>query len=188
MTPEEASGIWRECHSLLDSVTPLASDCGRLCDARCCAGGPEDGMLLFPGEESMYASPAHSLNAGMEKILPDTWHVKDSNILLPGRSEPIMLLVCDGKCDRSCRPVSCRIFPLLPWFDRKGRIRIRPDLRAAASCPLLFDDHAPVIRQEFAEAVCDAFLLADQIPGVRDLLDLLNEETALLRKFHGLEP
>ncbi len=42
--------------SLLEEVTPLKSDCGRICGAACCASleGEETGMLLFPGEEALY--------------------------------------------------------------------------------------------------------------------------------------
>ena len=40
----------------LETLTPLKTDCGRLCGARCCASleGEETGMLLFPGEEDFY--------------------------------------------------------------------------------------------------------------------------------------
>ena len=41
----------------LKSVTPLKKDCGRVCGAACCRSpeGEETGMLLFPGEEELYA-------------------------------------------------------------------------------------------------------------------------------------
>ena len=40
----------------LEEVTPLKSDCGRVCGAACCrpVQGEETGMLLFPGEEAFY--------------------------------------------------------------------------------------------------------------------------------------
>jgi len=179
---EEIADIWNQCHGLLAQATPLATDCGRLCTARCCSGGPEDGMLLFPGEELLYQE-GDSIS---DRVLPGNWHLLDSSIMLPDMPAPIQLLVCDGQCIRARRPFSCRIFPLLPWVDRRGRIRVRPDLRAAAGCPLLFDDSLPPIRQEFAEAVREAFALAIPLPGVRTFLDLLNEETEVLRKFHGM--
>ncbi len=46
----------KRARELLAEVTPLKSDCGRVCGARCCASleGEETGMLLFPGEEDFY--------------------------------------------------------------------------------------------------------------------------------------
>ena len=35
---------------LLESHTPMKSDCGALCGGACCKGSDEDGMALLPGE------------------------------------------------------------------------------------------------------------------------------------------
>ena len=42
-----------QARALLETLTPLKRDCGRLCGARCCRSleGEETGMVLFPGEE-----------------------------------------------------------------------------------------------------------------------------------------
>ena len=39
---------------LLENLTPLKTDCGRLCQAACCQGDENTGMLLFPEEETLY--------------------------------------------------------------------------------------------------------------------------------------
>ena len=39
--------------ALLSNLTPLKSDCGRLCGGACCQGDDATGMLLFPGEEAL---------------------------------------------------------------------------------------------------------------------------------------
>ena len=39
---------------LLSTLTPLKTDCGALCSHACCAGDETTGMLLFPGEETLY--------------------------------------------------------------------------------------------------------------------------------------
>ena len=41
---------------LLENVTPMKTDCGKICGAACCQPDEEDlnGMLLFPGEERYY--------------------------------------------------------------------------------------------------------------------------------------
>lgn len=176
--------IWRKCHALLDDVTPLLTDCGFLCDARCCKGGSDDGMLLFPGEESLFAETADPLSNPDE---PGGWRLTDSKINVPDTHEPVKLLVCNGQCDRRFRPMACRMFPLLPWMDRQSRVRIRPDLRAFATCPLLSGTDVPPIRPAFAEAVREAFEEACLLPGTRFLLEALNNEASLLRKFYGLE-
>jgi hypothetical protein len=79
------------------------------------------------------------------------------------------------------------MFPLLPWIDRHGRVRIRPDLRAYAMCPLLSQAEAPPIDPVFSGMVRDAMEVASVLPGTRLLLELLNDEASLLRKFYGLD-
>ena len=53
---------------LLDALTPLKTDCGRLCGGACCQGDETTGMLLFPGEDALYAGCAFGrvLPAGFE--------------------------------------------------------------------------------------------------------------------------
>ncbi len=50
-------------------------------------------MLLFPGEEAYY-------------INKDGYQIK--------QADGALLLICSGTCRREDRPLSCRIFPLLP--------------------------------------------------------------------------
>ena len=113
MTAREAVEKAREC---LEKVTPLESDCGELCAARCCRSleGEETGMLLFPGEEERYQ------------------HMEGWKVLSGSAGN---VVVCPGRCNRNERPLSCRIFPLLPVV-RKGEIRAAMDQRASAVCPL----------------------------------------------------
>ena len=101
---------------LLARATPLKSDCGRICGARCCASleGEETGMLLFPGEEDFY-----------EDL--DGWKIRPA-----GKD---LLLICPGVCRREDRPLACRIFPLLPVL-REGSLKVLTDERARAICPL----------------------------------------------------
>ena len=103
---------------LLRGLTPLKRDCGRGCGAACCQSDEDGqgGMLLFPGEEKLYAA------------LPKGWAIKPDSAVIPGG----LLLICDGQCDRDMRPLSCRLFPLLPT-----RTSARMDQRAWAVCPLM---------------------------------------------------
>ena len=170
---QESAGTWRQIHAIMDEITPLGTDCGLLCGARCCDGGPQDGMLLFPGEETLYQGTS----------LPNNWVVRDSGIRLPISGESIRILVCTGICERARRPLACRVFPLLPRVDARGGIRVSPDLRALSTCPLLYDKASPRIRPAFVRGVEEVFTKAAAIHGVLELLTLLQEENREIRRF-----
>ena len=127
---------------MLAEITPLKKDCGQMCGARCCRSlpGEETGMLLFPGEESLL----------------DT--------------EQGMLVICPGTCRREERPLSCRIFPLLPVL-RGTEIKTATDLRARPVCPLA---------QIGKKALDPAFVAAVAEAGRRLAED--EEQAAFLRK------
>ena len=113
------TALLKEAYKLLDEVTPLKFNCGILCGAKCCQSHSTDstenpGMLLLPCEDV---------------ILKDTaFTVKDS--------EDGKILICNGKCDRSLRPFSCRIFPFYASISDDGRISLKSDPRAFNTCPV----------------------------------------------------
>lgn len=107
--------------ALLYNLTPLKTDCGRLCANACCQGDGETGMLLFPGEEALYAG------CQFGRVVPT--HFK-----LAGRQA--LLFVCDGHCPREMRPLACRLFPLFLHIDARGNARVKLDSRAQGVCPL----------------------------------------------------
>lgn len=107
--------------ALLESLTPLKTDCGRLCRGACCQGDETTGMLLFPGEESLYEGCAFA------RVIP-------AGYTLGG--EMAKLLVCRGTCERSERPLACRVFPLFLRFLKSGKTKVKMDPRAAEVCPL----------------------------------------------------
>lgn len=107
--------------SLLSNLTPLKADCGRLCGGACCQGDDATGMLLFPGEEALYAA------CSFARVLP-------AGFSLGGQS--VSLLVCEGRCERENRPLACRLFPLFLRFGEDGSTRVVLDRRARALCPL----------------------------------------------------
>ncbi len=117
----EAWSALLEARALTEAVTPLRTDCGRVCGGACCQ--PDEtgrgGMLLFPGEEALYRErPGYTVTAD------------------PTPGAPGLLLTCSGACRREERPLSCRIFPLLP-VERSGRIAVVRDRRGFEVCPLL---------------------------------------------------
>ncbi len=140
----------------LNQATPLKRDCGRLCGARCCRPleGEETGMLLFPGEAEAYAGKAG-------------WKIRKT-----ARGD---LLLCSGTCNREERPLSCRLFPLLPLIGDDGEICVVTDQRARAVCPLARQGKS-AMDPAFIEAVRQAgeILAAQDEQAV--FLDMLEEE------------
>ena len=149
----------------LKNVTPLKRDCGRVCGARCCRPleGEETGMLLFPGEAEAYAG-----KAGFE-------------VRKTARGD---LLICSGTCDREDRPLSCRLFPLLPVIGDDGQVRAVTDLRAKAVCPLARQGKS-AMDPAFADAVCEAgeILAAEDEQAV--FLEMLEEEQSELKELRN---
>ena len=149
----------------LKDVTPLKRDCGRICGARCCRSleGEETGMLLFPGEAEEYRGKPG-------------WKVLEG-----GAGE---LAVCPGTCERDDRPLSCRMFPLLPRIGEDGSVSVRTDERARGVCPLTRQGPRGM-DPRFTEAVRRAGeLLAEDPEQKRFLLRLQEEQEELktLRK------
>lgn len=157
-----------EARRLLEAVTPLKTDCGRVCAGACCHSleGEETGMLLFPGEDELYAGHAE-------------YRIR--------RTAGGQLLVCSGTCDRTMRPLACRLFPLLPAL-RDGEIRVETDARARAVCPLAKQGKS-ALSAEFVEAVGRVGELLSKDPAQAAFLSRLTREhddlRALRRKFSG---
>lgn len=133
---------------LLKTLTPLKTDCGRLCAGACCQGDEKTGMLLFPDEEAFYQGCTFA------RIIP-------AGFMLGGKDA--QLLVCDGTCERDNRPLACRLFPLFLKFKEEGVTKLRMDVRAKAVCPLT-DYGIKALDPDFKQAVRKAYdiLLEDE--------------------------
>lgn len=149
-----------QARRLLADETPLKTDCGRLCAHACCHSlpGEETGMLLFPGEEETVRD-----NPG--------W------ILRPSAAG--LLVICPGTCERTMRPLSCRLFPLLPVI-REGGIRVETDLRAKAVCPLS-RQRRDALSPAFVRAVASAGECLLRSPVQRAFLERMTHEQDALR-------
>ncbi len=146
---------------LLERVTPLKTDCGRVCGARCCrsSDGEETGMLLFPGEEEEYRNKPG-------------WSIR--------KARQGLLLICPGECRREERPLACRLFPLLPLI-RNTEIRVRTDQRARGTCPLV-KQGLPAFDPAFILAVEEAGTVLAENGKQRAFLERLSEEQDELRE------
>ncbi len=153
--------VIKSCYSALRSVTPLEFDCGKLCNGKCCKGDEKTGMLLFPGEEKL--------------IDPDINVIETEN--------GDKLAVCNGTCDRSRRPLSCRIYPLFPLASEDGSVNVIFDLRA--DCPL--EKGAYKFRRRFVKAVrrVGKYLLLNEETATyyKELSEVQQEQIELLKKF-----
>lgn len=146
----------------LNQATPLKTDCGRVCGARCCRPleGEETGMLLFPGEAEEYTGKPG-------------WEIR--------KTAHGDLVICPGTCSRTERPLSCRLFPLLPVIADDGGIRVVTDLRAKAVCPLARQGKS-AMDPAFIDAVREAGELLAQNDNQAVFLDLLAEEQSELKE------
>ena len=160
MTALEAVEAARE---LLRDVTPLALDCGRVCGGACCQSDEDGqgGMLLFPGEEALY------------RPLPEGFSIRKNDGVLPGMD----LLTCQGVCDRDDRPLSCRLFPLLPT-----RAGVKMDRRGWSVCPLM-EWGKRGLRGDFVEAVKKAGEILYACPPHAALLDAIHAYNDRLQQF-----
>ena len=118
--------MYKRIYRILGELTPLRADCGSLCGCACCKGDSNTGMRLFPYEESA--------------------------LEIKATSDGGRLAVCNGTCDRNCRPLACRIFPFFPTIDEKGKIFVEPDIRASNLCPLISHSEEILFDERFFKA------------------------------------
>ena len=151
-----------EARRILNNVTPLRTDCGRACGGACCQPDEDGqgGMLRFPGEEALY------------ETLPEGFSIRKDDAVMPG----MKLLICDGTCERQNRPLSCRLFPMLPT-----RTGAKMDRRAWAVCPLM-ESGKRGLNPVFVEAVKEAGALLAADPAQRAFLERLAAEQEELRQ------
>jgi len=130
---------WELLRRILDGLTPMKSDCGLICEKKCCSVREDgQGMYLFPGEEIMYPEGGQWYNVGHSDLEVEHFSGKRP-----------FVLQCRGICPREERPMACRIFPLAPYLTPEGDLEIVLDDDALFLCPL--------VRQKDIEALDPAF-------------------------------
>ncbi len=149
MKATDYKALYVKIFNILGDLTPLTVDCGVLCDCACCKGDKSQGMLLFPYEES--SLPIKKTESGER------------------------LVVCNGHCDRSERPLACRVFPFFPTVDKKGRVFIEKDYRAQLLCPLLEHCDEIIFNPKFFKALKKVGKL---LAKDREILEFLRYTTA----------
>ena len=128
MKSSDLRHVTERAKELIGELTPLKGhDCGQLCSAACCKGDDTTGMLLFPGETTAL------------RVID----LPDGN----------RLAVCDGRCDRSQRPLACMLFPFFPTVDERGKVYAEIDVRACGVCPLAAHSDEVIFDQSFVRKV-----------------------------------
>lgn len=162
--------LYKKAYRILNISTPLNFDCGVLCNNKCCKGDNNKGMILFPGEEIMYANESFLLIK--EKDFCDT---------------KILFASCSGKCDRKLRPLACRIFPLVPYINKDGLLQIINDPRAKYLCPLLTGIDHIKISPVFKRNVRKVFQRLSQDRDIREYLVKLSGVLEEYMRFTGTD-
>lgn len=165
------SVMYQTAYALLEDVTPLKEDCGRVCGGRCCRNTTGDaccGMRLFPGE----------LDAQKRRELERT-----EGFSFPNQH----LLVCGGRCRREIRPLSCRIFPLFPYLEETGQIRAVYDPRAWRICPLVRYQDRVRLQPLFVRRVRKIGRMLAADPACREFLREQSREIDDINRFVRLE-
>ncbi len=158
---------YRKIYTMLDKVSPVPYDCGKLCGSICCSDSPfeaEDSYIyLLPGEKEYLESEGCTLPIVKERreehYLPKSW------------GEYVYIVKCPGsyKCDRKHRPIQCRTFPLQPYISDKGKLEMTlcyEDL--PYRCP--FVEGKETISDEFVSATYDAWSALIKDKAIRDLV------------------
>ncbi|MDO4518566.1 MAG: hypothetical protein Q4B78_05095 [Bacillota bacterium] len=183
-----SKGTYRAMYRLLDRVSPIDGDCGKLCGAACCTCDytPEDieyvsdgdvnasdymGLFLLPGEEQVYEGEDTSwLDWGHlmaeEYDYPESWEGKV--YFLQCKTPPV--------CNRKLRPIQCRTFPLAPHIDEYGVFHIIKDKdEYPYECPLTGDMD---IQEDFVKATYTVWKHLIRDPYICDLV-LMDSEYRL---------
>ena len=119
MNNSELISCIEKAYELIGRNTPVAFDCGKLCNKKCCKGDSKDGMLLFPGEEVLFENN------------------ENFTVYFDKRYENYAVR-CNGLCNRNERPLACRIFPYFIYGEKStGKVSVAPDIRAIDFCSLI---------------------------------------------------
>ena len=156
-----AEKLYESIYKYYGDTTPLTVDCGRLCDKACCKSDDEDtGMYLFPGEKSLF------LNNPDFKVIKSDFQYENTFA---------DIVICKGKCDRCTRPLSCRIFPLVPYFKKGSELKIIEDPRAYSICPIANKDALAFYDEKFIHKTESVFKLLIKFSKVRSFLEGLSD-------------
>lgn len=167
-------------YRLLDKVSPVPFDCGRLCGSICCTCGNDDeelGIYLLPGEHKVHQKEkgdkswlTWSAENAEDFDFPDSWRGKVYFVRC--KTPPI--------CPREKRPLQCRTFPLTPHIDDEGNLTlILNDVELPYLCPLI-EEELP-LDPAFVKATHTAWKHLIRDPLIYDLVRADSKERDLVK-------
>ena len=164
---------WKAIYRLLDRVSPIDGDCGRLCGAACCTcgdaekyGTEEDlGIYLYPGEHKIHNKKADwlcwTVEAAEDYEFPESW------------TGPVYFVKCKTPpvCPRSMRPFQCRTYPLSPYISEEGLLElVYNDEELPYECPLI-EQQIP-LNDDFVKATYTVWSHLIRDPLIYDLVEM----------------
>lgn len=167
---------YKAIYRLLDRVSPLPYDCGKLCSAACCTCSDEEdasdmqlGIYLLPGEEKLFSKKEDWLDWSWEYAedfdFPDSW--KGRVYFIRCRKPPY--------CPREKRPLQCRFFPLSPHLTEDGILRlVLNTVELPYRCPLIQDRME--LTQSFIQATYTVWKHLIRDPLIYDLVLMDSED------------
>ena len=155
------SKIYESIYDFYGDTTPLCVDCGKLCGGACCESdeNEETGMYLFPGEEKLFLD-----NPDFKIIDSEFFYGK----------ERAKILICKGTCKRDERPLSCRIFPIIPYLKGEN-FKLIFDPRAKSVCPLTGLSDIEELDGEFIKKTTKVIKLLLKFEKTRAFLEALTD-------------
>ena len=183
---------YQAIYRLLNRVSPLDYDCGRLCGAACCTADKtevfcgkaesgcatddtaesrvdsEMGIYLLPGEDKIHDKHDAWLKWSAEEAedyeFPESWKGKTYFVQCGGPS----------KCKRELRPMQCRTFPLAPHIDDAGELSmVYNDIELPYRCPLI--DEEMQLNERFVQATFTVWKHLIKDPLIYDLVKMDSE-------------
>ncbi len=150
--------MYEKLFKILSNHTPLKADCGVLCGGACCKGDNNTGMILFPFEDTE-----------LEVKITDSGE---------------RLAVCDGSCDRTKRPLACRIFPFFPTVDENGKVYVELDYRAYRVCPMVSHADEILFDKKFLKAIYRVGKVLVKDETCKEFLQKSTEEIDMYYNFY----
>lgn len=164
---------WKAIYRLLDKVSPIDGDCGKLCGCACCTPEGDEtqeglgdfvlGMYLLPGEEKLFSMKEDWLKWSVENAedyeFPDSWHGK------------VYFIRCTTppRCPREKRPLQCRTYPLMPYIDENGIFSlILSKAEVPYRCPLI--DENIELNDRFIKATLTVWKRLIKDPLIYDMV------------------
>lgn len=170
---------YKAIYRLLNKVSPLPDDCGKLCSAACCTCGGDGanenstdfdmGIYLLPGEEKLFTRKEDWLKWSIEDAedyeFPLSWSGK------------IYFIRCKTPphCPREMRPLQCRFYPLSPYLDEEQNLRlILSTVALPYQCPLI--EEKKTLQSAFTQATYTVWKRLIKDPLIWDLVEMDSKE------------